>query len=122
MLKRLASLLALAAGAFLAFPLPAQTPRSGGELVFPVPSEPPSYDGHREETFGLIHPFAPFYNTLVRVDPFDKGGTKPYPSLGESWTRATETVSSHSGSRSAMTMRRPPRVMRRRSIASAGPS
>ena len=34
MLKRLASLLALAAGAFLAFPLPAQTPRSGGELVF----------------------------------------------------------------------------------------
>jgi len=61
-------------------------PRSGGELVFPVPSEPPSYDGHREETFGLIHPFAPFYNTLLRVDPNDKGGTKPYPSLAESWT------------------------------------
>ena len=61
-------------------------PRSGGELVFPVPSEPPSYDGHREETFGLVHPFAPFYNTLLRVDPNDKGGTKPYPSLAESWT------------------------------------
>jgi len=63
-----------------------QQPRSGGELVFPVPSEPPSYDGHREETFGLIHPFAPFYNTLLRVDPNDKGGTKPYPSIAESWT------------------------------------
>ena len=85
-MKRLASLLAIAAGAVLAFPLQAQTPRSGGELVFPVPSEPPSYDGHREETFGLIHPIAPFYNTLLRVDPFDPGGTKPYPSLAESWT------------------------------------
>jgi peptide/nickel transport system substrate-binding protein len=77
--------LAIAAGALLAFPSAAQTPRNGGELVFPVPSEPPSYDGHREETFGLIHPFAPFYNTLLRVDPNDKGGTKPYPSIAESW-------------------------------------
>jgi peptide/nickel transport system substrate-binding protein len=61
-------------------------PRYGGELIFPVPSEPPSYDGHREETFGLIHPFAPFYNTLIRVDPNDPSGTKPVPSLAESWT------------------------------------
>ena len=86
MMKRLAGLLAVAASAVLAFPLQAQTPRYGGELIYPVPSEPPSYDGHREETFGLIHPFAPFYNTLLRVDPFDKSGTKPYPSLAESWT------------------------------------
>src|SRR5262245_17115647 len=41
-------------------PVGAQQPRQGGELIFPVPSEPPSYDGHREETFGLIHPLAPF--------------------------------------------------------------
>ena len=34
-------------------------PRYGGELIFAVPSEPPSYDGHREETFGVIHPMAP---------------------------------------------------------------
>ena len=86
MMKRLAGLLAVAASAVLAFPLQAQTPRYGGELIFPVPSEPPSYDGHREETFGLIHPVAPFYNTLIRVDPNDKGGTKPAPSLAESWT------------------------------------
>jgi peptide/nickel transport system substrate-binding protein len=82
--------LAVAAGALLAFPSAAQTPRNGGELVFPVPSEPPSYDGHREETFGLIHPFAPFYNTLLRVDPNDKGGTKPYPSIAESWTESKD--------------------------------
>jgi peptide/nickel transport system substrate-binding protein len=77
--------LALALAALLAAPATAQSPRNGGELVFPVPSEPPSYDGHREETFGLIHPIAPFYNTLLRVDPNDKSGTKPAPSLAQSW-------------------------------------
>ncbi|MBI2752661.1 MAG: ABC transporter substrate-binding protein [Betaproteobacteria bacterium] len=85
-MKRLARLLALAAGTVLALTTQAQAPRYGGELVFPVPSEPPSYDGHREETFGLIHPIAPFYNTLLRVDPMDPGGTKPVPSIAESWT------------------------------------
>ena len=30
-----------------------------------VPSEPPSYDGHREGTFGTVHPLAPHYNTLL---------------------------------------------------------
>src|SRR4026208_1419002 len=61
-------------------------PRSGGELVYVVPSEPPSYDAHAEETFGVIHPIAPHYNLLVRVDPFDKTGTKPVGDLAESWT------------------------------------
>jgi peptide/nickel transport system substrate-binding protein len=85
-MRRIVQLLALVAGAMLAVTVPAQTPKTGGELIFPVPSEPPSYDGHREETFGLIHPIAPFYNTLLRVDPFDPSGTKPVPSLAESWT------------------------------------
>ena len=85
-MKRVGRLLALGASAFLMLSAQAQTPRNGGELVFPVPSEPPSYDGHREETFGLIHPIAPFYNTLLRVDPNDRSGTKPAPSLAESWT------------------------------------
>jgi peptide/nickel transport system substrate-binding protein len=81
-------MLALVSSVVLAAWLPAHAaqPRSGGELVFPVPSEPPSYDGHREETFGLIHPIAPFYNTLLRVDPNDPSGTKPVPSIAESWT------------------------------------
>jgi len=61
-------------------------PRSGGELIFVVPSEPPSYDAHQEETFGVIHPMAPHYSTLLRVDPFDKTGTKPVGDLAESWT------------------------------------
>jgi len=63
-----------------------EKPRYGGELIFVVPSEPPSYDAHQEETFGLIHPTAPHYNTLLRVDPFDKTGTKPVGDLAESWT------------------------------------
>src|SRR5213080_1356812 len=73
--------------AALATPAVAQDkPRSGGELVFVVPSEPPSYDAHREETFGVIHPMAPLYSTVLKVDPFDKSGMKPVGDVAESWT------------------------------------
>jgi peptide/nickel transport system substrate-binding protein len=90
-MRRVTALWVLLLAAVLAVPAGAQEkPRYGGELIFPVPSEPPSYDGHREETFGLIHPFAPFYNTLLRVDPNDPSGTKPVPSLAESWTVGNE--------------------------------
>src|SRR5436190_6528706 len=65
-------------------------PRSGGELIFLVPSEPPSYDGHREGTFGVVHPLAPHYNTLLRIDPTDRTGTKPVADLAESWTIAPD--------------------------------
>lgn len=34
-------------------------------------AEPPSYDGHREETFGVTHPISPHYSLLVKVDPED---------------------------------------------------
>ena len=84
-MKRVARLLAPAPARFSSFGA-SPDPRTGGELVFPVPSEPPSYDGHREEPFGLIHPVAPFYTQLLRVDPDDKSGTKPAPSIAESWT------------------------------------
>ena len=67
-----------------------EKPRYGGELLFAVPSEPPSYDAHREETFGVIHPMAPHYNTLLRVDPNDKTGTKPVGDLAESWTASKD--------------------------------
>ena len=43
-------------------------------------------DAHREETFALIHPAAPRYNTLLRIDPFDKTGTRVVGDLAESWT------------------------------------
>jgi peptide/nickel transport system substrate-binding protein len=61
-------------------------PRAGGELTFVVPAEPSSYDAHREETFALIHPAAPHYNTLLRIDPFDKMGTRVVGDLATSWT------------------------------------
>jgi peptide/nickel transport system substrate-binding protein len=71
----------------LAGPATAQDkPRYGGELVFAVPSEPPSYDAHREETFGVIHPLAPHYNTLLRPDPNDRTASKIVGDLAESWT------------------------------------
>src|SRR4029077_12415130 len=88
---RLLSLLALSR-ILLACSLPTRRasaqarPRYGGELVFLVPSEPPSYDGHREGTFGTVHPLAPLYNTLLRIDPTDRTGTRPSPDLAESWT------------------------------------
>src|SRR5437867_4889532 len=63
-----------------------EKPRYGGELVFAVPSEPPSYDAHRESTFGVIHPMAPHYNTLLRTDPIDRTGTRIVADLAESWT------------------------------------
>src|SRR5262249_7403325 len=61
-------------------------PRAGGELVFVVAAEPPSFDGHREETFAMLHPIAPHYNTLMRTDPTDRTGTKFIGDLAESWT------------------------------------
>ncbi|MGD9804376.1 MAG: ABC transporter substrate-binding protein [Hyphomicrobiaceae bacterium] len=44
-------------------------PKHGDILKFVVPDEPPSFDGHKETTFALIHPIAPFYSVLIRVDP-----------------------------------------------------
>ena len=68
---RVLSLIAALCVAFLVGPVGAQDkPRYGGELTFAVPSEPPSYDAHQEETFGLIHPMAPHYSTLLRVVPW----------------------------------------------------
>ena len=63
-----------------------ETPRPGGELVFVVPAEPPSFDAHREESFSLIHPAAPHYSTLLRVDPEDPSGTKIVGDIAESWS------------------------------------
>src|SRR5258708_9433225 len=80
-------LTALALVLLLVTPAAAQeTPRRGGELVFVVAAEPPSFDAHQEETFAMLHPGAPQYNTLMRVDPTDRTGTKLVGDLAESWT------------------------------------
>ena len=57
------------AAAWAVGPAMAETPKRGGTLKFVVPAEPPSFDGHREVTFALIHPIAPFYSVLTRVNP-----------------------------------------------------
>jgi peptide/nickel transport system substrate-binding protein len=75
--RMIRSALVLAAAAAVTFayagPSVAAGPTKGGVLKYVVPAEPPSYDGHRETTFALIHPIAPFYSLLIRVDP-----TVPY--------------------------------------------
>src|SRR5216117_1298591 len=86
-MRRRLGLLTVILAAALAVPAGAQEkPRYGGEFIFAVPSEPPSYDAHREETFGVIHPLAPHYNTLLRPDPADKTATRIVGDLAESWT------------------------------------
>jgi peptide/nickel transport system substrate-binding protein len=45
-------------------------PKRGGILTYMIPADaPPSFDGHRESTYATIHSVAPFYSTLIRVDP-----------------------------------------------------
>src|SRR2546429_2146374 len=62
------------------------TPRYGGELIFAVPSEMPSYDGHRESTFALIHPMALHYTSFLRIEPMDRSVSKVVGDLSDSWT------------------------------------
>ena len=45
--------------------------KRGGVLNFVVGSKIPSFDGHIEGTFGMIHPIRPFYSTLIRVNPYN---------------------------------------------------
>jgi peptide/nickel transport system substrate-binding protein len=71
-ITRTALMVAALLGAFAVWvvvPATAETPKHGGILTYVVPAEPPSYDGHRESTFALIHPIAPFYSVLIRVNP-----------------------------------------------------
>lgn len=61
-------------------------PKYGGILNFVVASEAPSWDGHIETTFGTIHPIAPFYSLLVRVNPSNPGdATDIQCDVCESW-------------------------------------
>src|SRR2546428_6547815 len=52
-------------------PITGEQPQPGGTLTFIVNAEPPSFDGHRETTFALLHPIAPHYSTLYKFDPSD---------------------------------------------------
>jgi peptide/nickel transport system substrate-binding protein len=54
-------------------------------VIVVVAAEPPGFDGHREETFAMLHRVGPHYNTLLRVDPFDRTGTKFIGDLASPW-------------------------------------
>jgi peptide/nickel transport system substrate-binding protein len=75
--------LAIAMGAGAAFTLGAvatasAAPKRGGMLNIVVGSKIPSYDGHRETTFGMIHPIRPFYSLLIRVNPDNPQSTSDF--------------------------------------------
>ena len=65
--------LAIAGGTALA-----ESPKRGDVLNFVVGSRIPTYDGHRESTFGMIHPIRPFYSLLIRVNPDNPQSTTDY--------------------------------------------
>ncbi len=78
-LKAVCAVLAsIAVGVSAAGPAGAATPKQGGNLQFVVPAEPPSYDGHRETTFAMIHPIRPFYSLLIRVNPENPSSTTDF--------------------------------------------
>jgi peptide/nickel transport system substrate-binding protein len=57
--------------------MPAQAdemPKYGGILTYMIPADsPPSFDAQREETYATIHAAAPFYSTLIRINPMNPG-------------------------------------------------
>ena len=77
-----------AAASMIAAAAEAQTPKRGGELTFAVVSNPPSYDCHAEITFGAVHPLAPHYSLLLKIDAANY--PKVTGDLAESWTAAPD--------------------------------
>src|SRR5436305_4270156 len=74
-----------AAALVLALAVPAgsanadETPKRGGTLTYLIPADaPPSFDGHREQTYATIHPIAPFYSVLVRINPDNPASTTDF--------------------------------------------
>src|SRR5216110_3237366 len=71
------SALVFAAAVVFAMPAAAEeTPKRGGTLTYMIPADaPPSFDAQREETYATIHSAAPFYSTLIRINPKNPGST-----------------------------------------------
>jgi peptide/nickel transport system substrate-binding protein len=65
-----------------ASPAGGEKAQTGGTLTFIVNAEPPSFDGHRETTFALLHPIAPHYSLLYKFDPSNL--TKVVPDVAAS--------------------------------------
>ncbi len=57
----------------------AQTPKRGGHLTYMIAADGgPSLDGHRETTYAVLHATAPFYSTLIRVNPDNPASTTDF--------------------------------------------
>src|SRR5713226_6541323 len=63
----------------IALPASAEAPKRGGTLTFMIPADaPPSFDGHREGTFAMLHATAPFYSVLIRINPENPSSTTDF--------------------------------------------
>ena len=81
----------------------AQSPVKGGELVYWVPASWfPSMDAHRESTYAVIHPTAPFYSLLIKVNPDNPSDPTDFVGdVAKSWRVSSDgltyTFSLHKG-------------------------
>jgi len=71
---------AILGAAALAGPAAAdEEPKYGGTLTYMIPADaPPSFDAHREATYATIHSAAPFYSTLIRINPYNPASTTDF--------------------------------------------
>jgi peptide/nickel transport system substrate-binding protein len=71
--------LALGAAALAATPGEEEGGKRGGTLTYVIPADaPPSFDGHREGTFAMLHATAPFYSVLIRINPENPSSTTDF--------------------------------------------
>ena len=65
-----------------------------------------------------MHPLAPHYNTLLRIDPTDTSGTTVVPDVAESWTisKDGQTYTAHAPERHQVPRRRRDDVARREGL------
>jgi peptide/nickel transport system substrate-binding protein len=69
----------LGTAALAAAPGDEEAGRRGGTLTFVIPADaPPSFDGHREGTFAMLHATAPFYSVLIRINPDNPSSTTDF--------------------------------------------
>jgi peptide/nickel transport system substrate-binding protein len=56
-----------------------EAPKRGGTLIYMIPADaPPSFDGHQEGTFAMLHATAPFYSVLIRINPENPSSTTDF--------------------------------------------
>jgi len=89
--RRCASLIIVLLALLVTLPVSrvrAESPVRGGELVYIVAaSDFPSMDGHREETYAVIHPLAPFYSLLIKANPENPSDPTSFVGdVAESWS------------------------------------